>query len=228
MKRWTRPVLILTVAATMTAAGTYLAYASWFVPSKQTQIRITSATMPRGVTPTVAGSSDGVLVSWRAQEIGPGARMQSYTLTAHSVRQPPLPPVTHSVTSTGRATESIDFPYRELGVGGWYWTLAPRFQSWVGPQSERSGQVTFAMPTRPPMIDLAAGSPAAAAEPPLKTSPRTVVPDQSPVLPDLSPSPSSTANSTIPVLPLPSDSAEPLTPPSAANPVPPPPLDPEA
>jgi hypothetical protein len=220
MKRWTRPVLILTVVATMTAAGTYVAYANWLVPSRQINIKVTSATMPRGVTPTIAGSGSGAVVSWHAQEIGPGARMQSYLVIAHSVAQPPRPDVQRTVTATGGATESTTFPYSGLVGSQWYWTLIPKFQSWAGQESEKTGIVTFATPTVPPFETRATPSPAPRAGGPPPTGTATPIPVQSPATPVSSPTSSS---STPPVVPTPSGSLPTLTPPSSSsNPGPPP------
>ena len=223
MRRWTRPALIITVVATVTAAGTYVAYANWIVPSKQIQIKVTSADMPRGVTPTVVESGGGALVTWKAQEIGPGARMQSYIVTAHPVSEPSLPDITHTVIASGGATESNAFPYSEVQGADWYWTLVPKFQSWVGAASMKSGSLLFPTPTNPkdrsPVI--------APAEPAIKGGlNRTPGPTASSPTP--SPSPTATsansADSPIPVLPPPSNSSVPLPPPSTFTAGPPPPL----
>jgi len=219
MKRWTRPVVILTAAATLTAAGSYVAYASWFVPSKQIQVKIKSATMPRGATPTATSYGGGAIVSWRAQEVAPGARMQSYLVTAHSAEQPPAPNVTRTVTATGAATESTLYTVGDLGGGEWYWTLAPKFQSWVGKESRESDKLLTAVDTNPPIHDWPASPLPTAAAPPTVTA----IP-----IPEQSASPSATApkpsESAITVLPTPLDTPEPLPPPSSFNPGPPPPL----
>jgi hypothetical protein len=224
MKRWVRPVLILTVAATVTAAGTYVAYANWIVPSKQIHIQIKSATMPRGVTPTAAIVDGNALVSWKAQEIGPGTRMQSYIVTAHSTYSSVTPNVTHTVTAAGGATESITFSYGELRGGDWYWTLVPKFQSWAGAESAKSDQLALPVESVPPIQSPPADTAAAAAKPATKGSPPIATPEQSPVMTAPSPSPSNTADSAIPVLPLPSDSSVPLPPLSTFSAIPPPPL----
>jgi hypothetical protein len=220
MKRWTRPVLILTVVATMTTAGTYVAYANWLVPSKKIHVRIASLTMPRGVTPTVAGSGVGAVVSWHAQEIGPGARMQSYLVIAHSAGEPPRPNVQHTVTATGGATESTTFGFSELVGSQWYWTLVPKFQSWAGQESEKTGILTFATPTVPPIKSPPAPSPAPRAGGPPPADTASPLPALSPATPVSSPTSSS---STPPVVPTPSESLPTLTPPSPVNPGPPPP-----
>jgi hypothetical protein len=92
-----RPVKYFVVAAAvggLGAGGTLTAYAAWALPIQAAKVRIVAAKMPQGVTPSAALQDGQAVVSWSAQELRAGVRMQRYTVTAHSVDvTPSMPPV---------------------------------------------------------------------------------------------------------------------------------------
>ncbi|WP_433297878.1 hypothetical protein ACQP2F_42070 [Actinoplanes sp. CA-030573] len=186
-----RPLTYLVVAAVVGAlgvAGTMVARADWAIPSKPVSFRVRSEKMPRGVTPSVAKQGGGALVSWSAQEIAPGDRMDRYVVTAHSVSEPPLPDVTHTVTAGGGASESVTFAAAEVAGGKWYWTIVPKYRLWVGEESGRSDRLAF--PGAPavrsaganPATEAAVAGPAAppATPPAATTAPATAAPADTP------------------------------------------------
>ncbi|GAA2614338.1 hypothetical protein [Paractinoplanes durhamensis] len=155
-----RRVAYLVVAATVGAmgvAGTLYAYASWAVPSLPVTVKVRTEKMPRGVTPSVTKQGGDAVVSWSAQEIGPGSTMDHYVVTAHSVDTPPLPDITRTVTASGGATETVIFGAAEVAGGKWYWTTVPKLRLWVGTESGKSDRLKFpGTPATPPAGTIAA------------------------------------------------------------------------
>ncbi|MFG1989212.1 hypothetical protein ACGFJ7_04420 [Actinoplanes sp. NPDC048988] len=135
-----------TVAA-LGIAGTLVAEADWMIGGSA-EVRARTAGMPRGVKPSVAKQSKAAVVSWSAQEIAPGIRMDHYVVTAHSVDVPMLPSISRAVAATGKATESVVFGADEVAGGRWYWTIVPRFALWTGAEGGRSTKLNFPAPTK--------------------------------------------------------------------------------
>lgn len=148
MRRGHRTLLIVAGAAAICAAGTVVAYAhaAWPIPGVAL-VKARTATMPKGVTPSAAKQGGAAVISWSAQEIAPGAKMDHYVVTAHSVEEPPLPEVAHTVAASGDATESITFAAGEVAGGKWSWTLVPRLGLWAGAESGKSQKLDFPVPT---------------------------------------------------------------------------------
>jgi hypothetical protein len=165
MKRLGRTIVIGVTATALGATGTMLAYAGgWTLNDGRMQLTMRVAKMPRGVTPSVAKQSKAAVVSWSSQELVPGVLMDHYVVTAHSVDEPPLPNVAHTVAAGRGNTESVTFPAEEVAGGKWYWTINPKFAQWMGADSGKSQRLTF--PSSPaPAARLALASAAQAPEP---------------------------------------------------------------
>lgn len=148
MRRGHRTLLIVAGAAAICTAGTVMAYAhaAWPIPGVAV-VKARTATMPEGATPSAAKQGSAAVISWSAQEIAPGAKMDHYVVTAHSAEEPPLPEISHTVAASGGATESIIFAAGEVAGGKWYWTIVPRLGLWAGAESGKSQKLNFPVPT---------------------------------------------------------------------------------
>ncbi|MEU4687523.1 hypothetical protein [Actinoplanes sp. NPDC023714] len=143
MRRAGRALLVGGVVTVLGAAGTVYAYAGGWTVDGRLGVTAKVAKMPRGAEPSVAAQSRRAVVSWSAQEIVPGVLMDHYTVTAHSVSDPPAPAVTHTVAADGGATESVTFTVAEVAGGTWRWSVTPRYLGWTGEQSRLSRRLTF-------------------------------------------------------------------------------------
>ncbi|MEU4237996.1 hypothetical protein [Actinoplanes sp. NPDC026619] len=164
MRRYTKHLAGATLVLALSAGGTALAAANgWTVPSTAL-ISAKVAKMPRGVTPSAARQSGTAVVSWSAQEITDGVRMDHYVVTAHSIDDPPLPDITRTIEATGGTAETVAFTAAELAGGKWYWTIAPVYRNWTGAESGKSQRLNFpgTPPARPASTDPAAEPTAAA------------------------------------------------------------------
>ena len=215
---WTmrRGIKVGVFAATvgLGASSTLVAYASWTVPSQGVAGRAVAGNMRQGVTPSAALQDGHAVVSWSAQELRAGVRMQRYTVTAHSVDLTPRPDVAHTVDATGASTESSVFTSSELGGGKWKWAITPRFETWVGAESHLSGKVIFPPPAPAPVL-AGAADPARTAQPdaPLSATTPTTTPapeagPTSPAAPPataFSPTPSPVESTSAPAPALPTE-----------------------
>ncbi|GIM91233.1 hypothetical protein [Paractinoplanes toevensis] len=143
MKRTATYLVVAGTVGALGVAGTMFAYANWTIPSKPITVRVRTEKMPRGVTPSAAKQSGKAVVSWSAQEIGPGSKMDHYVVTAHSVDVPPLPDITRTVAATSGDTETVTFSAAEVAGGKWYWTIVPKLHLWVGTESGKSQRLNF-------------------------------------------------------------------------------------
>lgn len=185
-----RAIAILTSVVAVAAfgtAGTLVAQASgWTLEDGRITLSTRVTKMPRGVAPSVARQGVQVVVSWSAQEIVPGVKMDHYVVTAHNVND--LPDVAHTVAASGAAVESLAFTSAEVGDGGkWYWTIVPKFHLWAGAESGKSQRLTL------PVASVAAPLPAATLAP--TTSP---TPSALPTSPSAAPPPQTTPPATTP------------------------------
>lgn len=153
------------VAVAVGVAGTVYAYAGgWTLTTNRASLTATVAKMPRGVEPSVAKQDGQAVVSWSAQELVAGVRMDHYVVTAHSVSEPARPDVAHAVAASGAATESLVFPAGEVGGGKWRWSIVPKYREWTGEASKPSPKLAFpAVPV--PQVAAAAVPPAAVTSP---------------------------------------------------------------
>ncbi|MEU4428124.1 hypothetical protein AB0F81_46505, partial [Actinoplanes sp. NPDC024001] len=144
MKRAGALLLTTGAAAALGVSGTMVAHAGgWTLPDNPLSFTARVAKMPRGVEPSVAKQAGQAVVTWSAQEIAPGVRMDHYAVTAHSTSDPPRPDVTHTVAADGGPVESVTFTAGEVAGGGWRWTIVPRFRSWTGEPSRMSRRLAF-------------------------------------------------------------------------------------
>ncbi|WP_203824291.1 hypothetical protein [Actinoplanes palleronii] len=165
MRRTGRLLLVGAVALSLGVAGTVYAYAGgWTVTSAPTRFTAKVVKMPRGVEPSVTKQSGQAVVSWSAQEIAPGVRMDHYLVVAHSVAEPPQPDVTRAVAAGGSTTESVTFGTGEMAGGKWRWTITPKYREWTGEPSKLSPRLAFpaapAAPADPAVIAAPAVPPA--------------------------------------------------------------------
>jgi hypothetical protein len=137
------------VAGVTLGIGTVAANANATLPSTTTRVSIRTSKMPEGTAPRTALQSGKAVVSWSAQEIVPGVKMTAYRVTAHYVGDGHRPDVARIVTASGGSAESSTFTAAELGGGTWRWTIAPKFERWVGGDGKRSDAVAFPLPAAP-------------------------------------------------------------------------------
>ncbi len=165
MKSLTKKLTIVTATIALVGAGTMIAEASWTIPGTA-KVKAKAADMPRGAVPSAAEQGGNALVSWSAQEIAPGVRMQTYIVTAHSADDPPRADIARTVTATSADTQSAVFTGSVLAGGKWSWTLLPEYARWAGAESKKSDKLTFpAVAGSPSVTTLVADSAAHAAAP---------------------------------------------------------------
>lgn len=136
-RRTLRSLVIGSIALGIGVTGTLVANAQWSVPG-QAAVRVATGVVPAGGPPTAKKRGDEVIVSWRAQVIAPGVRIQRYVVTARDTQVPRRPAVTHTVPASGADAESTAFTLAELGNGKWNWTVAPKYQLWSGAEGPPS------------------------------------------------------------------------------------------
>lgn len=203
MRRSVRYFVVATTVGSLGAGGTLMAYAAWTLPIPAVKVKVVAAKMPSGVTPSAAIQDGRAVVSWTAQELRAGVRMQRYTVTAHSVDVTPRPDVAHTVTATGASTESAVFTSSELGGGKWKWAITPRFETWAGVEGRLSEKVTVPAPVPAAVAPARTDTPAA----PVPAATPSTVP--APVAAPASPSPVEPS----PVKPPPATATTPAGPP---------------
>ncbi|GAA2869384.1 hypothetical protein Acy02nite_41250 [Actinoplanes cyaneus] len=136
--------MIVAVVASLGVAGTVLAYAGgWVVSVGPARLTANVATMPQGVEPSVARQDGQAVVSWSAQEIAPGVRMDHYVVTAHSADDPPRPDIIHTVGAGRGPAETLVFTMAEMTGGKWRWSVAPKYRGWTGEMSRLSQRLVF-------------------------------------------------------------------------------------
>lgn len=142
MKRAAAAATIGAVVTAIAVAGTTWAYAGWVVQSNTLTVTGSIAGIPRGATPSVAIHNDQAVVSWNAQEIARGVKMDRYVVTAHSQGRPAKPDVIRQVDASGGGDESTAFTAGDVEGGAiWKWTVIPCFGSWMGAESELSAAI---------------------------------------------------------------------------------------
>ncbi|GID25380.1 hypothetical protein [Paractinoplanes brasiliensis] len=143
MRRAGRYAVVGAVLVVSGVLGTYLAYANWSLPASAVKVTMKAAQMPRGVKPSVAKQSGAAVVSWSAQEIAAGVKMDRYTVTAHRQDKPAESAIVREVTASGGPTESVIFTPAQVEGGVWRWTVTPHFASWTGAAGGLSNRLTF-------------------------------------------------------------------------------------
>ncbi|HEY0531286.1 MAG TPA: hypothetical protein VGD29_06775 [Actinoplanes sp.] len=166
-------VALMSVGAALAiaAGGTAIASSTWFVPKTPVSLRVKSVKMPPGVSPSASPRDGNAVVSWSAQEIGPGVLMQQYIVTAHdATKTNPLADVVHTVTASGGNSESVAFTAAELTGGKWQFGVTPRFELWTGEESKLSQDRINVLAAKTPRVPAAAALSATAAVDPTPTS----------------------------------------------------------
>ncbi len=191
------PAKKLVLAATTLAligAGTMVAQASWTVPGTA-QVKAEATAMSRGSAPSVAKQNGGALVSWSAQEMVPGVRMQKYIVTAHSADDPPRADIVSTITATSADTLSAAFTGSVLAGGKWFWILVPEYELWAGAESKKSDKLAFpAAADSPSVTSLVADSSPQSADPtPIVTTPTSASDVDTPTTPKQAPATVATA-----------------------------------
>jgi hypothetical protein len=179
MRRTGKVLLIVAVVASLGVAGTVLAYAGgWVVSVGPARLTANVATMPRGVEPSVAKQDGQAVISWSAQEIAPGVRMDHYVVTAHSADEPPRPDIVHTLGAGRGPAETVVFTVAEMTGGKWCWSVAPKYRGWTGETSRLSQRLVFPAAPAPRVAATPGKGPAAkpapataAAEPAASSAP---------------------------------------------------------
>jgi hypothetical protein len=133
----TRYLTISSIALGLGIAGTLVANAQWSIPG-QGAVQITTAAMPAGTAARAKRKGDSIVVSWDAQQIVPGVKMQQYLVTAHDTQSSPRPDVARTVAATSADAETATFTLAELGNGKWSWGIVAKYQRWSGAEGARS------------------------------------------------------------------------------------------
>jgi hypothetical protein len=128
--------LILTSSAALALGGSMYAFAAWQTPVQAVTAKLQVADMPPGLQPSVDRRGKNAIVTWTAQRIVPGVKMQGYVVTRLNVDDPSATPFTDTTTTAG---------YRDVRVpkGSWTWTVRPVFETWQGEDGPASQPLTF-------------------------------------------------------------------------------------
>src|SRR3954451_12338973 len=143
MRQFVKRCVIAAALVALGIAGTAMAYADWTLPAGRHTVTANVVKMPRGTAPSVAKQAAKAIVSWSAQEVAPGVRMDHYIVMAHSTEDRPLRDVIHTIAATGGDSESVSFAAAEVAGGRWVWTIVPKFRLWTGAESGKSRGLTF-------------------------------------------------------------------------------------
>ncbi|MCY1140698.1 hypothetical protein OWR29_22095 [Actinoplanes sp. Pm04-4] len=139
--------LVGTTVAAVVAAGTLTANAAWIIGGTA-NVKTRTVKIPKGTKPSVEDQSKAAVVSWSAQELVPGVKMDRYTVTAHSQDTPAKSAIVREVEASGGVSETVTFAAAEVAGGKWKWTVIPRYAKWVGAESGLSKALAFpAAPT---------------------------------------------------------------------------------
>ncbi|MCO8272313.1 hypothetical protein M1L60_17100 [Actinoplanes sp. TRM 88003] len=151
------------------------ANAAWVIGGSA-KVTTRSAKMPKGTKPSVAKQSKAAVVSWSAQELVPGVKMDRYTVTAHSQDNPAKEALVREVEASGGASESVTFAASAVAGSKWKWAVIPHYAKWSGAEGGLSKALTFpAAPAAPAAAKVAEPPPAAKVVAPT-TPPTTVAP----------------------------------------------------
>ena len=178
MRRLSRYLIVGTVLATAGVAGTYVAYADWTLPATSMTVALRAAAMPKGTKPSVAEQSHTAVVSWSAQEIAAGVKMDHYLVTAHNQDETPKPTIVKEVVATGNVSESVIFSAAEVSGSKWRWTVTPRFASWTGAESGLSKAIKFDPAPAAVLVEAPASKVAAPAAVPTAPAPTAESPSK--------------------------------------------------
>ncbi|MGX6602353.1 hypothetical protein ACWKSP_09500 [Micromonosporaceae bacterium Da 78-11] len=148
----------------------------WTVSFNEATLNVQVASIPQGITPTAEIKNGDAVVSWGAQELRAGVKMQRYIVTAHSVDETPKPDVKHTVVASGATNESATFTAAELAGGKWKWAITPKFETWVGAEGRLSNPKLGFPATA------TAAAPAAAAGTTVLAGPVTAAPQPAPTV----------------------------------------------
>jgi len=142
MRRLVRLGAVIAGTAGVSVAGIAAAYADWTIPSAPLAIDVQTVAMPAFYSaPAVQPRGRQVTVSWVAQRIEKGVKVQRYIV----VRQ----------DASGRGTQVCDTAAttcRDTAVpdGAWAYTVRTGYASWPGPESPPSVPVTIGHAAKPP------------------------------------------------------------------------------
>jgi hypothetical protein len=173
MRRIVKTGIFVGATASVLISGTLASYASWVLPGSSPAATVRTPSMPSGVTPNSKTITDGALVTWPAQKLS-GVKMTAYVVTAHDTDETPLPSIARTVTASGSEDESVTFTSAELAGGKWKWAIAPKLQSWTGPEGALSNpKLIFGAPTPATALAKAVTTGTSIEAPQAATSPAT-------------------------------------------------------
>jgi hypothetical protein len=142
MRKLVRLAAVIAGTAGLSVAGIAAAYANWTVPSAPVVIDVETVAMPSfHSAPAVQPHGRGVSVSWAAQRIHKGVKVERYIVVRHD--------------ASGRGTQVCDAAAttcRDTAVpdGAWTYTVRTGYASWRGPESPASVPVIIGHAAEPP------------------------------------------------------------------------------
>jgi hypothetical protein len=130
MRRLVRLAAVVAGAAGMSIAGIAAAYANWTVHSAWLMVEMKTLAMPAFYSPpAVQPQGRKVTVSWVAQRMEKGVKVERYIVVRHD-------PSGHDTQVCGTATTTC----KDTAIpdGTWSYTVRTAYASWQGPDSPSS------------------------------------------------------------------------------------------
>ncbi|MFL5913362.1 MAG: beta strand repeat-containing protein [Gaiellaceae bacterium] len=121
------------------AGASVAAWAFWTVSSGSGSGASHAGTVNQGATPTVSATGRKVTVSWGASTLSNGAAVDGYTVKRYDASTDALQTTLTDCTGTITGTTCDE---KLVPGGDWKYTVTPKFHSWTGAESAKSGTVT--------------------------------------------------------------------------------------
>ncbi|WP_433721931.1 hypothetical protein ACQP2Y_42225 [Actinoplanes sp. CA-051413] len=160
MKHMTKVSLVVVTAAAVTFGGSVYAFADWIIDTPRAVLKMRTAAMPAGNSPSVAKNGKNAAIDWVGNKILAGVPAESYIVTRFGAGDPVV--VCDHVTATTCKDKAVP-------GGTWTWKVQPVLKTWIGDHSPPSVALTFS------------GSPPTAAE--LVSATSSAAPLATPVAP---------------------------------------------
>jgi hypothetical protein len=137
MKPITKVSVVVVAAATVTFGGSVYAFADWIIDTPRAVLKIRTAAMPAGNSPSVAKNGKSATIDWVGSKILAGVPAESYIVTRFGVGDP-IVVCAHVIATTCRD--------KAVPGGTWTWKVQPVLKTWVGDYSPSSVALTFSGP----------------------------------------------------------------------------------
>jgi hypothetical protein len=137
MKHMTKVSLVVVTATAVTFGGSMYAFADWIIDTPRAALKMRTAAMPAGNSPSVAKNGKNASIDWVGNKILAGVPAESYIVTRFGAGDPVV--VCDHVTATTCKDKAVP-------GGTWTWKVQPVLKTWIGDHSADSVALTFSGP----------------------------------------------------------------------------------